>query len=281
MMAIEQETVQRLELEANKLRRRVLDLTWVGQCGHPGGSLSLAEILSCLYFEVMNIDPKRPDWEDRDRLILSKGHAAPVYYAVLAERGYFSPDLLATYGKLDTLLQGHPDMHTPGVDMSSGSLGQGISPAIGMALGARLRGKSFHTYVVVGDGESQEGQIWEAAMGAPRFKLDNLTVIVDNNRLQLSDYTDHAVPVEPIADKWRAFNWDVREVDGHNVSELLTALAEAKQVKDKPTAIIARTTKGKGVSFMEDQVVWHSKAPSDAEHEKAIQELLAACKGDL
>ena len=171
MMVIAQETVQRLELEANKLRRRVVDLTWVGQCGHPGGSLSLAEILSCLYFEIMNIDPNRPDWEDRDRLILSKGHAAPVYYAVLAERGYFSPDLLATYGKLDTLLQGHPDMHTPGVDMSSGSLGQGVSPAIGMALGAKLKGKSFHTYVVIGDGECQEGQIWEAAMVAPRFKL--------------------------------------------------------------------------------------------------------------
>jgi transketolase len=281
MMAIDQQTVRRLELEANKLRRMVLDLTWVGQCGHPGGSLSLAEILSCLYFEVMNIDPKRPDWGDRDRFILSKGHAAPVYYSVLAERGYFSPDLLSTYGKLDTLLQGHPDMHTPGVDMSSGSLGQGLSPAVGIALGAKLRGMAFHTYAVVGDGECQEGQIWEAAMVAPQFKLDNLTVIVDKNRLQLTDFTDRAISVEPMGDKWKAFNWYVVEVDGHNVGELLAAMAETKQVKDQPTAIIAHTTKGKGVSFMEDQAVWHAKVQSDAEHTKAMQEILMACKGDL
>ncbi len=280
-MAIDQQTVERLELEANKLRRMVLDLTWFGQCGHPGGSLSLAEILSCLYFEVMKIDPQRPDWEDRDRFILSKGHAAPIYYSVLAERGFFSPDLLKTYGKLDTLLQGHPDMHTPGVDMSSGSLGQGLSPALGIALGAKLRGKDFHTFVVVGDGECQEGQIWEAAMVAPRFELDNLTVIIDKNRLQLTDFTSNAIPVEPMADKWKAFNWHVAEVDGHSVKELLTAIDEAKQVKGRPTAIVASTTKGKGVSFMEDQAVWHAKAPNDAEHEQAIQEILLACKGDL
>jgi transketolase len=281
MSEVDQKVVERLELVGNKLRRMVVDLTWVGQCGHPGGSLSLAEILSCLYFRVMNVDPQRPNWEDRDRLILSKGHAAPVYYAVLAERGFFSPDLLSTYGKLDTLLQGHPDMHTPGVDMSSGSLGQGLSPAVGIALGAKLKGKTFRTYVVIGDGESQEGQIWEAAMVAPRFKLDNLTVIVDKNRLQLTDFTDRAVPVEPMADKWKAFNWHVMEIDGHNVGQILSALDQAKQVRDVPTAIIAHTTKGKGVSFMEDQAAWHSKAPSDAEHEQAMQELLAACKGDL
>jgi transketolase len=279
MLAIDEETVQKLESQANKLRRMVIDLTWIGQCGHPGGSLSLAEILSCLYFEVMNIDPARPHWEDRDRLILSKGHAAPIYYAALAERGYFPAELLSTYGKLDTILQGHPDMHTPGVDMSSGSLGQGLSPAIGIALGARLRGKTFRTYVIIGDGESQEGQIWEAALVAPRFGLDNLTVIVDKNRLQLSDFTDRAIPLEPYGDKWKAFNWHVIEVDGHNVVELLTALAEVKQVKGRPSIIVAHTTKGKGVSFMENQVAWHAKPPSDAEHAQAIQELLLAGKG--
>jgi transketolase len=281
MIEIREETVQRLELVANKLRRMVLDLTWVGQCGHPGGSMSLAEILSCLYFEVMDIDPQRPGWDERDRFILSKGHAAPVYYSVLAQRGYFPTDLLSTYGKLDTLLQGHPDMHTPGVDMSSGSLGQGLSPAVGIALGAKLKGLSFRTYVVIGDGESQEGQIWEAAMVAPHFKLDNLTVIVDKNRLQLTDFTDQAIPVEPMADKWKAFNWHTVEIDGHNVREILAAIDEAKRVKGQPTAIIAHTTKGKGISFMEDKAAWHSKAPNDAEHAQGLQELLAVCKGDL
>lgn len=281
MIEIREETVQRLELVANKLRRMVLDLTWVGQCGHPGGSMSLAEILSCLYFEVMDIDPQRPGWDERDRFILSKGHAAPVYYSVLAQRGYFPTDLLSTYGKLDTLLQGHPDMHTPGVDMSSGSLGQGLSPAVGIALGAKLKGLSFRTYVVIGDGESQEGQIWEAAMVAPHFKLDNLTVIVDKNRLQLTDFTDRAIPVEPMADKWKAFNWHTVEIDGHDVRQILAAIDEAKRVKNQPTAIVANTTKGKGISFMEDQAAWHSKAPNDAEHAQALQELLAACKGDL
>ena len=277
----DQETVDRLQDKAQKLRRMVIDLTHQGQCGHPGGSLSLAEIMSCLYFEVLNIDPKQPEWEDRDRLILSKGHAAPIYYSALAEQGYFSPDLLATYGTLDTILQGHPDMRTPGVDMSSGSLGQGLSPAIGIALGAKLRGKSFRTYAVLGDGECQEGQIWEAAMVAPRFELDNLTVIVDKNRLQLTDFTDSAIPVEPLGDKWNAFNWHVIEVDGHNVAEILAALAEARETKGKPTAIIAHTTKGRGVSFMENQAIWHAKPPSDEEHEQAIEEILLACKGDL
>jgi transketolase len=281
MTTFDQETVDRLQGEAHNLRRMVLDLTHQGQCGHPGGSLSSAEIMSCLYFEVLNINPKEPEWEDRDRLILSKGHAAPIYYSALAEVGYFSSDLLATYGRLDTILQGHPDMRTPGVDMSSGSLGQGLSPALGIALGAKLRGKSFRTYAVLGDGECQEGQIWEAAMVAPRFELDNLAVIVDKNRLQLTDFTSNAIPVEPLGDKWVAFNWHVIEVDGHNVAELLSALAEATETKGKPTAIIAHTTKGKGVSFMEDQAIWHAQPPSDEEHEQAVEEILLACKGDL
>lgn len=276
-----QEKIDSLQDKAQKLRHMVIDLTHEGQCGHPGGSLSLAEIMSCLYFEVLDVDPAQPEWEDRDRLILSKGHAAPIYYASLAERGYFSPDLLATYGTLDTLLQGHPDMYTPGVDMSAGSLGQGLSTAVGIALGAKLRGRSFHTYAILGDGECQEGQVWEAAMAAPRFDLDNLTAIVDKNRLQLTDFTDTAIPVEPLADKWRAFNWYVIEIDGHDVSEVLTALTDAKATKGRPTAIIAHTTKGRGVSFMENQAIWHAKPPSDEEHEQAIEEILLACKGDI
>ena len=282
MVTFDRATVERLALKAHKLRQMVVDLTWQGQCGHPGGSLSLAEIMACLYGEVMRIDPKRPHWEDRDRLILSKGHAAPIYYAALADRGYFSPDWLATYGTLDTILQGHPDMHTPGVDMSSGSLGQGLSPAVGIALGAKLKGRDFHTYVIIGDGECQEGQIWEAALVAPRFELDNLTVIVDKNRLQLSDFTDRAVSIDPLADKWKAFNWNVIEVDGHNVENLLKELCDVKVVVGgRPSVIIAHTVKGKGVSFMENQVAWHSKAPNNAEHEQATQEILLACKGDL
>ncbi len=281
MTAIDQSTVDRLTGQAQKLRRMVLDLTHQGQCGHPGGSLSLAEIMSCMYFHVLKIDARKPMWDDRDRLILSKGHAAPIYYSALAEAGFFSPELLATYGQLDTILQGHPDMHTPGVDMSSGSLGQGLSPALGIALGAKLRGKNFRVYAILGDGECQEGQVWEAAMVAPRFTLDNLTVIVDKNRLQLTDFTDNAIPVDPLGDKWKAFNWHVIEIDGHSVSEILSALAEAQQTKGKPTAIIAHTTKGKGVSFMEDQAIWHAKPPSDMEYEQAIGEILLACKGDL
>jgi transketolase len=281
MTSFDQATVERLQQQAQQLRRLVVDLTHQGQCGHPGGSMSLAEIMSCLYFEVLNIDPTRPQWEDRDRLILSKGHAAPIYYAALAEKGYFSPALLGTYGKLDTILQGHPDMHTPGVDMSSGSLGQGLSPALGMALGAKLKGKSFHVYAILGDGECQEGQIWEAAMVAPHFGLNNVTVVVDKNRLQLTDFVENAVSIDPLGDKWKAFNWHVIEIDGHNVAELLAAFAEAKETADKPVAIIAHTTKGKGISFMENEVSWHSRAPSDAEYDQALKEIMLACKGDF
>jgi transketolase len=281
MTAIEQATLDRLTNRAHKLRQMVLDLTYQGQCGHPGGSLSLAEIMSCMYFHVLRIDPQNPHWEDRDRLILSKGHAAPIYYAALAEVGFFPKETLTTYGQLDSILQGHPDMHTPGVDMSSGSLGQGLSPALGIALGAKLRGRPFRVYAILGDGECQEGQVWEAAMAAPRFALDNLTVIVDKNRLQLTDFTDRAIPVDPLGAKWQAFNWHVIEIDGHSVAQILSAIAEAQQTKGRPTAIIAHTTKGKGVSFMEDQAIWHAKPPNDAEYQQAIEEILLACKGEL
>jgi transketolase len=260
---------------ANRLRLRTLDMIWHAQAGHPGGSFSLAEILACLYFRVLRLDPKRPDWEDRDRFILSKGHAAPIYYVALAERGFFPLDTLQTYDELDSILQGHPDMHTPGVDMSSGSLGQGISPAVGIAWGARFKGRSFRTYVLLGDGEIQEGQVWEAAMAASRYKLDNLTAIVDCNRIQLSDFIDNAMAVEPLADKWRAFGWQVVECDGHDVQSLLNAFEELQQVKGRPGVLLAHTVKGKGVSFMENKPAWHAKAPNEQEYQQAKAELAA------
>jgi transketolase len=260
---------------ANRLRLRTLDMIWHAQAGHPGGSFSLAEILACLYFRVLRLDPKRPDWEDRDRFILSKGHAAPIYYVTLAERGFFPLETLETYDELDSILQGHPDMHTPGVDMSSGSLGQGISPALGMAWGARFKGRNFRTYVLLGDGEIQEGQVWEAAMAASRYKLDNLTAIVDCNRIQLSDFIDNAMTVEPLADKWRAFGWQVVECDGHDVGALLNAFEGLQQVKGCPGVLLAHTVKGKGVSFMEDKPAWHAKAPNESEYQQAKAELAA------
>ncbi len=260
---------------AQRLRLRTLDMIWHAQAGHPGGSFSLAEILACLYFRVLSIDPQRPHWEDRDRFILSKGHAAPIYYVTLAERGFFPLDTLKTYDELDSILQGHPDMHTPGVDMSSGSLGQGLSPGVGIAWGARFKGKRFRTYVLLGDGEIQEGQVWEAAMAASRYGLDNLTAIVDCNKIQLSDFIEKAMQVDPLADKWRAFGWQVVECDGHDVESLLRALEALQQVKGRPGALLAHTVKGKGVSFMENKPAWHAKAPNEQEYQQAKAELAA------
>jgi len=259
---------------ADRLRRRTLDMIWHAQAGHPGGSFSLAEILACLYFRILRIDPARRDWPDRDRFILSKGHAAPIYYVTLAERGFFPLDTLETYDELNSILQGHPDMHTPGVDMSSGSLGQGLSPGIGMALGARLRGKNFRVYVLLGDGEIQEGQVWEAAMAASAYRLDSLTAIVDWNKIQLSDHIAKAMPIDPVPDKWRAFGWHVRECDGHDVASILSALEGLQQVRGRPTVLLAHTVKGKGVSFMENIPAWHAKAPSEPEYLQAKAELL-------
>ncbi|OGB91980.1 MAG: transketolase [candidate division NC10 bacterium RIFCSPLOWO2_02_FULL_66_22] len=270
---METATVGEIQAIADRLRRRTLDMVWHAQAGHPGGSFSLAEILACLYFRVLRIDPARPDWPDRDRFILSKGHAAPIYYVALAERGFFPPETLTTYDELDSILQGHPDMHTPGVDMASGSLGQGLSPGIGMALGARLRGKDFRVVVVLGDGEIQEGQVWEAAMAASAYRLDNLTAIVDWNKIQLSDFIEKAMPVDPLPDKWRAFGWQVRECDGHDVAAILHALEELRQVRGRPTVLLAHTVKGKGVSFMENNPAWHAKAPNEQEYLQAKTEL--------
>ena len=269
------ETRSAAELQeiANRLRLRTLEMIWHKQTGHPGGSFSLAEILACLFFRVLNIDPGKPDWSGRDRFILSKGHAAPIYYVTLAERGFFPLETLQTYDELDSILQGHPDMHTPGVDMASGSLGQGLSPGVGLAWGARFKRLSFRTYVVLGDGEIQEGQVWEAAMAASRYKLDSLTAIVDCNRIQLSDFIDNAMPMEPLAAKWRAFGWEVVECDGHDVQAIMNALEELQQVRGRPGVLLAQTVKGKGVSFMENQPAWHAKAPNEQEYLQAKAEL--------
>jgi transketolase len=258
---------------AYELRAMVVETLCHTQAGHPGGSLSAAEIFAALFFSVMRIDPVHPDWEDRDRFILSKGHAAPVYYSALAKRGYFPEEMLQTYDELDSLLQAHPDMHCPGVDMSSGSLGQGLSVGLGMALGLRLKGLGARVFVLLGDGELQEGQVWEAAMAAPKFGADHLVAIVDDNHIQLMGDTAAIMPVGPIAEKWRAFNWNVIEVDGHDVAALVNACAAAAKAKGSPTVILARTVKGKGVSFMENTHLWHSATVTEDLKEKALGEL--------
>ncbi len=264
---------EELKKLATKLRRRAIDTLWQAQAGHPGGSLSAAEIMATLFFEVMRVDPASPQWEDRDRFILSKGHASSIYYVTLMERGFFPDEVLCTYDCLDSSLQAHPDITTPGVDVPSGSLGQGLSVGLGIALGARLKKKDFRVYVVLGDGELQEGQVWEAAMSAPHFKLDNVTAIVDCNSVQLMGPVDEIMSIEPVAAKWEAFNWNVIEIDGHDVSQIADACETAAKTKGKPTVIIARTVKGKGVSFMENQANWHSGLVTDEVREKALAEL--------
>ncbi|MEI6186314.1 MAG: transketolase [Dehalococcoidia bacterium] len=259
---------------ARKLRRHVISMISAAGSGHPGGSLSAADIVTALYFRVMRHDPANPHWPDRDRFILSKGHAAPVLYAALAECGYFPLEWMTTLRQTGACLQGHTDsMLTPGVDMSAGSLGQGLSVGIGMALAARLDKKAYRTYVLLGDGECQEGQVWEAAMFAPNYNLDNLTAIVDYNGLQLDGYTRQIMDLEPFVDKWRSFKWEVLQVDGHDIEQVIDALQKASQVKGKPVVIVASTIKGKGVSFMENNVDWHGKAPGKAETEIALREL--------
>jgi transketolase len=260
---------------AYKLRRGAIETLWRAQAGHPGGCLSAAEILTALYFKVMRVDPANPDWEDRDRFVLSKGHAAVIYYVALMECGYFSADTLATYDEVGSILQGHPDLHTPGVDMASGSLGQGLSAGVGMALGARLDKRDVRVYVLLGDGELQEGQVWEAALAGAKFGLDSLVAIVDDNRVQLMGDTAAIMPVEPIPGKWRAFGWNVLECDGHEVEAIVAACEAAKAVKGRPSVIVAQTTKGKGVSFMENTHKWHSNVLSDELKDQALAELSA------
>ena len=269
--------MEKLELQkiANEVRKDIVTAVHSAKAGHPGGSLSAADVFTYLYFEEMNIDPKDPKKADRDRFVLSKGHTAPGLYSVLAERGYFPKEDLKTLRHLGSYLQGHPDMkHIPGVDMSSGSLGQGISAAAGMALGAKLQNKDFHVYTLLGDGEIQEGQVWEAAMFAGAKKLDNLVVIVDNNDLQIDGRVGDVNTPYPIDKKFEAFNFHVINVaDGNDFEQLKAAFDEAHTVKGMPVAIIAKTLKGKGVSFMEDQAGWHGKAPNDEEYKVAMAEL--------
>jgi len=263
-----------LEKMAKQLRRHVIQMIATAGSGHPGGSLSAADIVTALYFKVMRHDPKNLQWPDRDRFVLSKGHAAPILYAALAECGYFPVEELATLRKLGSRLQGHTDRTlTPGVEMSAGSLGQGLSFGIGIALASKLDKRDYHVYVLLGDGECEEGQVWEAAMSAPHFQLDNLTAIVDQNGIQLDGRCCDIMGIEPLADKWRAFNWHVIEIDGHDMSQVLQALKEAGNIKGKPTVIIAHTVKGKGVSFMENNVDFHGKAPNAQETEIALKEL--------
>lgn len=259
---------------ARKIRIDIIEQTQAAGSGHPGGSLSIADILAVLYFDKMNINPNDPKMAGRDRLVLSKGHVAPALYAALAERGYFPKSELLSLRKFGSSLQGHPDMKsTPGIDMSSGSLGQGLSVANGMALAAKLEGKSHHVFVILGDGEVQEGQIWEAAMSAAHYKLDNIIAILDANGLQIDGTVEEVMSIKPIDKKFLAFGWHVIEIDGHNLKAIADAIDEAKTVKDKPTMIIANTVKGKGVSFMEDNGAWHGTAPSEEQGKLAIEEL--------
>ena len=259
---------------ANEVRKGIVTAVHSAKAGHPGGSLSAAEIFTYLYFEEMNIDPKDPKKADRDRFVLSKGHTAPGLYSVLAERGYFPKEDLKTLRHTGSYLQGHPDMkHIPGVDMSSGSLGQGISAAVGMAIAGKLSNADYRVYTLLGDGEIQEGQVWEAAMLAAHRKLDNLVVIVDNNNLQIDGAIDEVNSPYPIDKKFEAFNFYVINIDGNDFDQIDAAFKEAKTVKGRPTAIIAKTLKGKGVSFMENQVGWHGKAANDEEYKIAMEDL--------
>ena len=268
--------MNKLELmkTANEVRKGIVTAVHSAKSGHPGGSLSAADIYTYLYFEEMNIDPKDPKKADRDRFVLSKGHTAPGYYSTLAHRGFFPVEDLTTLRKVGSYLQGHPDMkHIPGVDMSSGSLGQGISAAVGMAISAKLSNDDYRVYTLLGDGEIQEGQVWEAAMFAGSRKLDNLVVIVDNNGLQIDGPVDEVNSPYPIGAKFEAFNFNVVEIDGHDFDQIADAFKQAKECKGKPTAIIMKTIKGKGVSFMENQVSWHGSAPNDEQCKQALEEL--------
>ena len=266
--------IEELAKKANDVRIGIINAVYGAKSGHPGGSLSCADILTVLYFKEMNIEPSRSKDEARDRFVLSKGHAAPALYSVLANRGYFEVEKLNNLRHLDSNLQGHPDMNKiPGVDMSTGSLGQGLSVANGMALSSKLESKGIRVYCLLGDGEIEEGQVWEAAMTATHYKLDNLCVIVDNNNLQIDGEVSKVMSPYPIDEKFKSFGFYTINIDGHNIEEIVKAFEKAKSVKGKPTAIIAKTIKGKGVSFMENEVGWHGKAPNDEEYKKAIAEL--------
>lgn len=272
--------VTELSIIANKVRKNALTAVYNAASGHPGGSLSIADVLTLLYFEVMNVDPKNPKMENRDRFVLSKGHTAPALYGVLAERGFIPVEDVATFRHIDSYLQGHPDMNkVPGVDMSTGSLGQGVSVAGGMALAAKLDNKDYRVYSILGDGELEEGQVWEQAMFAAHYKLDNFTIFIDNNGLQIDGDITKVMNPTPIDEKFKAFGWNVIMTDAHDFNKLLDAINEAKATKGKPTAIIMKSIKGKNVSFMENNPAWHGAAPKKDEYEQAIKELDEIIKG--
>lgn len=263
-----------LEIKAYNIRKNAVTAVYSASSGHPGGSLSASDMMAVLYFDEMNVDPKNPDKEDRDRFVLSKGHCSPALYGTLAEAGFFDKEELKTFRRTDSRLQGHPDMkHIPGVDMTTGSLGMGISAACGMALSGKAYNKNYRVYTLLGDGEVEEGQVWEAAMYAAHYNLDNLCAIVDVNGLQIDGATSDVMNSSPLDEKFKAFGWNVALCDGHNYDEIKEALKKARECKGKPTAIIMKTVKGKGVSYMENQVRWHGSAPNEEEYNKAIAEL--------
>ncbi len=266
--------ITELENKSRQIRRGIIEAVYNAKSGHPGGSLSIADVMTVLYFNEMNIDEKNPKWEERDRLVLSKGHCSPVLYSCLAERGFFDKELLKTFRNINSDLQGHPDMNkVSGVDMTSGSLGQGLSVANGMAIAGKLDNKNYRVYVILGDGEIEEGQNWEAAMASNKYKLDNLCMIIDKNNLQIDGKTDDVMSSAPLDDKFKSFGFEVITINGNNILEIMQAFAKAKTIKNRPTCIIAETTKGKGVSFMEDQASWHGKAPNEEQYNLAMQEL--------
>ena len=274
MWHLTKEEIKELNEIARELRCTSLRMIHKRQAGHPGGSLSAAEIMTVLYFKVMRIDPENPNWNERDRFLLSKGHASAMLYATLAKRGFFPEEDLQKWGELDCHLQGHPDrLKTPGVDMNSGILGHGVSIGVGLCLAARQKRKDFRVYTLLGDGECQAGLVWEGANAAAKYALANLVAIVDHNAVQLDGFVEEVMPIEPLAEKWRSFGWDVFEVDGHDVDQLYQAFLQCIEAQKKPTVIIARTIKGKGVSFMENKAYWHGVAPSTEELTRALHEL--------
>lgn len=273
-MGFDQALIDELDERARVLRVHVVKMVHAAGSGHPGGSLSAADIVAALYFHILRVDPKDPSWPERDRFVLSKGHGCPVLYAALAERNFFPVDDLLTLRKLGSHLQGHPEYGTtPGIEAPAGAEGHGLSISIGIALAGRLDGRDYHVYTMLGDGENDVGQTWEAAMAAANFKLDNLTAILDRNQLQQERRTEDIMPLEPLADKWRAFGWNVLEIDGHDMESVLGALYEARTTSGRPTMIIAQTVKGKGVSYMESVLRFHGTAPTDEELEQALHEL--------
>ena len=271
---ITQEEIKAIEEKAKKIRKGIIEEVYSHQSGHPGGSLSVADIIAVLYFKEMNINPQEPEWKERDRLVLSKGHCAPALYSTLANREYFNIEELKTLRHIDSRLQGHPDMKKiPGVDMTTGSLGQGLSAANGMAIAGKLDKKDYRVYCIMGDGEIEEGQVWEAAMASNKYKLDNLCVIVDNNNLQIDGTIEEVMSSYPIDEKFKSFGFQAINIDGHNYQEIIDAFDVARNVKGKPVCIIAKTIKGKGVSFMENKAEWHGKAPNKEQYEQAMKEL--------